>query len=89
MRPPSPFQARDGCGEAVLGAGRWAHRHGGHWGTILVSGAPENKERKMPKTKGAWALTGLGRELINESWDSGGAPMSALPRKADHSQGWC
>ncbi len=34
-------------------AGRWAHRHGGHWGTILISGTLENKERKMPKTKGA------------------------------------
>ncbi len=38
----------------------------GVWGTILVSGAPENKERKIPKTKGAaWAITGLGHGLIN------------------------
>ncbi len=47
------------------GAGQWAHGAGGHWGTILVSGALENKERKMPKIKGAWAITGLGHGLIN------------------------
>ncbi len=44
-------------GNAVLGAGRWAHRHGGLWGTILVSGTLENKERKIPKTKGALGRT--------------------------------
>ncbi len=43
------------CTVATLSraAGRWVHRHGGLWGTILISGTRENKERKMPKTKGA------------------------------------
>ncbi len=53
-------------GNAVLGAGRWAHRAGGGLGNKVPLGGLENKERKMPKTKGrAWALTGLGHGLIN------------------------
>ncbi len=70
-------------GDAVLGAGRWAHGHGGHSGNKVPLGGLENKERKIPKTKGAWAITGLGRDLINESWVSGGAPMSAFGGRAD------
>ncbi len=47
----------------------------------------KTKSEKCRKQKGAWAITGLGRELINESWVSGGAPMSAFGGKADVIQG--
>ncbi len=76
------------CTVAMLSraAGRWVHRAGGALGNKVPLGGLENKERKMPKTKGALALTGLGRVLINESWVRGGAPMSAFGGRADGDQ---
>ncbi len=53
----------------------WAHPLGLSQSVVVM--------RARPKTKGAWALTGLGRELINESWVSGGVPMSALESTPD------
>ncbi len=56
----------------------------GHMGTpppgLLGSGVVCARDGLQ---KGAWAITGLGRELINESWVSGGAPMSAFGGRAD------
>ncbi len=64
-------------------------RGDGHTGTggigeqSLSLGHLKTKSEKCRKQKGAGALTGLGRVLINESWVSGGAPMSAFGGRAD------
>ncbi len=72
-------------------------RGDGHTGPVGVRGTRfhweglKTKSEKCRKQKGAWAITGLGRVLINESWVSGGAPMSAFGGRADvnHCVGEC
>ncbi len=61
----SPLRARHSVrclffcgGDAVLAAGRWAHRAGGGLGNKVPLGGLENKERKMPKTKGRFGAHG-------------------------------
>ena len=52
----------------------------------LSLGHLKTKSEKCRKQRGAWALKGLGRVLIDESWVSGGAPMPAFGGEADEDQ---
>ena len=48
-------------------------------GIAIRSGMADTAKNK----RATWAVTGLGRVLIIESWVSGGAPMSAFGGRAD------
>ena len=77
-RPGRTVRACGGCGAGGV-------RASGHTPTAAFcgSGVPPARDGLQ---KGAWAITGLGRVLTNESWVSGGAPMSAFGGRADEDQ---